>query len=125
MLCILCKFYFRDTFSLSGGVLGELGRLRRQPSLKQISAGGAARKEGCPRPEARRLSLPVSITQRLSPIFAGLQFLIRKGGLQKGAFQHSAVGLLAFPQSLGTLQDFPLCLRWKMQEEGRQKEARS
>lgn len=34
--------------------------------------------------------------QRLSPIFAGLQFLIRKGGLQKGPFQHSTAGLFAF-----------------------------
>lgn len=125
MLCILCKFYFRDTFSLSGGVLGKLGQLRRQPRLRGISDGGAARKEDCQRPETRRLSPTVNITQRLSPIFAGLQFLIRKGGLQKGAFQHSTVGLLAFPQSLGTLQDFPLCLKWKMQKEGRQKEARS
>lgn len=106
-------------------MLGELGKSRRQPRLRGISDEGAARKEDCQRPEARRLSLTVNITQRLSPIFAGLQFLIRKGGLQKGAFQHSTVGLLAFPQSLGTLQEFPLCLKWKMEKEGRQKEARS
>lgn len=102
-------------------MLGELGQSRRQPRLRRLSDEGAARKEDCQRPEARRLSPTVNITQRLSPIFAGLQFLIRKGGLQKGAFQHSTVGLLAFPQSLGTLQEFPLCLKWKMEKEDRRK----
>jgi hypothetical protein len=67
-----------------------------------------------PRPEARG-SPCLWTSQRLRPIIAGLQLLIRKTGLQKGPFQHSTAGLFAFPAIFWSAAGLPPPhFKWKM-----------
>lgn len=90
-MCQYCKFRIQ----------GELGRVGTWAG-QSVSEGCAARKELC---QARGWgSLCLHRGQRLRPISAGFQGLIRKGGVQKGP--------LRIPQHLLTLLFACLAVFW-------------
>ena len=95
MLCIFCRFYFRDVLFIRGNAGGAGAGEEPAKAWEGFQMDGLTGRRSA-RGQRRGGSPQLWTSQRLSPIFAGWQFLIRKGGLQKAAFQHST-GLFAFP----------------------------
>lgn len=92
------------TSFVSFGLQGNLGKWKpgqdRVFQMDVLPEGLSAKARGWGSPCLHR-------GQRLRPIFAGFQVLIRKGGVQRGPFGTPQCSCLLFSLSFGAWQDFP------------------
>lgn len=88
-------FYFRDVLFIRGNAGGAGAGEEPAKAWEGFQMDGLPGRRSA-RGQRRGGSPQLWTSQRLSPIFVGWQFLIRKGGLQKAAFQHSTAGLVVY-----------------------------